>query len=54
MKAKIRRSRDGKWYAVLAARNGRVVWTTEMYERRAGAENAIAALGRAGMAVETE
>ncbi len=52
MKAKIKRSRDGKWYALLIGKNNRIVWQTEMYDRRAGARNAIAVLERNGLLVD--
>jgi len=52
MKARIKRSRDGQWYAILVASNGRTVWQTETYRRVASARKAIAVLERAGMSVE--
>ena len=52
MKARIKRSRDAKWYAILVASNGQTVWMTETYERIASARNAIAVLERAGLSVE--
>jgi uncharacterized protein YegP (UPF0339 family) len=35
------------WWARFVAANGRKVWVTESYERRAGAENAILSIATA-------
>jgi len=54
MKARIKRSRDGKWYALIIASNGRTVWQTEIYERRASARKAVAMLERGGLKIDIE
>lgn len=35
---------DAGWFARFRAANGRIVWVTETYRRRAGAEDAVAIL----------
>lgn len=40
----VRTDAEQPWHARFVASNGRIVWTTEQYTRRRGAENAIRAL----------
>jgi uncharacterized protein YegP (UPF0339 family) len=43
----IKKSKDKQFYAVVKARNGKVLFQTETYRRRAGAMNAIKSLKKA-------
>lgn len=43
----VRTDAEQPWHARFAAANGRIVWTTEQYARRAGALTAIHAIAAA-------
>lgn len=53
IKIKIHRSKDNQYYTTVVARNGKVLFTSEMYKRKRNTLKAIAALKTDAEVIDT-